>query len=617
MAKLPICIYPKEDSQNSIIARDLRMFHDQIRNVLERRIDGFNLSEDLLGDGLEFGTFTSTSPGRIINTIANTSSGSFFRQKTDSAVPATAYGLEAVVDAADSTRGRFCVVDKDNLSSQLISLVPDDPAAESNPGGRIEFPSGIGTFRTTGDFNVRISRNSILQMEFTSSQIESSANFVPVSTAGYDLGTSSLGWRSAFIDNTATSGTGLTLAMTPGSSAGVNGQSITMGANSTGYGLSITHNGSSSGNALTITRASASSGSSIAITHNANSSAITIDIDNTTNLSQTGLTITSDPAYSGTNTLSGSILSVTDNSTADVASAAITNSRILADIVYQPDRGAGTSYTDSATGMRILMNPGSANVTDGTNNRGLFIQAGANYQGYGLQISHTRATASSGARALRIDGGTSNADESVCIEMADGDSCSVSSANEGVFRYNATTQTFQVSQNTGAFASLVTSTSTGRIAQVVSTFTSAAGATTTTAIPGDDTSPRWDEGAQYMSVAITPGSSSNRILIIATAFVSVSAVAGCAGAIFVERSGTPLVATDTALASTIHTSGGAASANPLVVTHNYTPSDTTALTIYFRAGPESGTLGFNGDTSGNRVHGATNKSSIIAIEYVP
>ena len=138
--KLPQCLYGYD------LESDLRRLHDEVRKLTERQVDGDNISPELLGDGLEFGTFTASTPGKIIVSITNTTNSTYISQKGDGFTPETFYGMEIIVDSSNSSYGRFCVVDKDYLTQQLISLIPEDPASVASPGGTISFPYGTGIF---------------------------------------------------------------------------------------------------------------------------------------------------------------------------------------------------------------------------------------------------------------------------------------------------------------------------------------------------------------------------------------------------------------------------------------------------------------------------------------
>lgn len=140
--KLPICIYGVD------LQQDLRRMYDEVRKLTERQIDGDNVSDVLLGDGLEFSVPVNkqTTPRRVINSLGNTSGNSWIAPKGDGLSPETNYGMEIFVDASSASYGRVCVGDKDYTSQQLISLIPEDPASVAAPGGTIQTTYGTMIF---------------------------------------------------------------------------------------------------------------------------------------------------------------------------------------------------------------------------------------------------------------------------------------------------------------------------------------------------------------------------------------------------------------------------------------------------------------------------------------
>lgn len=192
--KLPKCIYGGETQEQ--LNQALRQLHDEVRKLTERRIDGFNLASTLLGDGLEYTTFSAISPGKIRNSLANTTGNTYITLKGDGASPENYYGIEVVVDTSNSTYGRFCIRDKDS-DNQLISLVPDDPVS-SDPGGDIQIPRGIFRLGTTANYNLRLYRNNTTMFEFKSDEITASEDLVPVTNNVYNLGKAGTGWLEVF-----------------------------------------------------------------------------------------------------------------------------------------------------------------------------------------------------------------------------------------------------------------------------------------------------------------------------------------------------------------------------------------------------------------------------------
>lgn len=147
----------------------------------------------------------------------------------------------------------------------------------------------------------------------------------------------------------------------------------------------------------------------------------------------------------------------------------------------------------------------------------------------------------------------------------------------------------------------------GVIVQVVNTATSAA-ATGSTTIPHDDTIPQNTEGDQYMTLAITPKSITNTLIIETTNYVSHSAAVGIIGAIFQDTTANALAASG--VRNTVGTEY-----NMLVTKHVMAAGTTSATTFKLRIGGDSaGTLTFNGDNGVRRFGGIT-LSTLVITEY--
>jgi hypothetical protein len=201
-------LYKCQYSDGSALGAKLQEVYEQLRSLSEGRIDGFNLSRNqLLGDGLEYGTQSGPYPPRVVNSLANTNNAAYIRVKNDAGDPATPRGIELFVDSTNSTYGRVCIgASNDEDEQQIISLYPENPESVANPGGYIDFNYGVGRLRTTSDQNLILSRNSVVQLEFTSSNAQWSINSVPASTNSYDLGTSSLAWKELYVRTIDTDG---------------------------------------------------------------------------------------------------------------------------------------------------------------------------------------------------------------------------------------------------------------------------------------------------------------------------------------------------------------------------------------------------------------------------
>lgn len=143
--------------------------------------------------------------------------------------------------------------------------------------------------------------------------------------------------------------------------------------------------------------------------------------------------------------------------------------------------------------------------------------------------------------------------------------------------------------------------------QIVETSVSAM-TTGTTTIPTDDTIPQNTEGTEFMTLAITPKSATNKLVIDVLAHVSNSAAVSINGALFQDATANALAAGS--VRNTVGTE-----MNMIHIRHTMVAGTASATTFKFRAGGDSaGTTTFNG-TGGVRVFGAITKSSIVITEY--
>lgn len=149
---------------------------------------------------------------------------------------------------------------------------------------------------------------------------------------------------------------------------------------------------------------------------------------------------------------------------------------------------------------------------------------------------------------------------------------------------------------------------TGFVVQIVSTNFSAV-ATGTTVIPTDDTIPQNTEGDQYMTQAITPKSTTNRLSIELTAVLSnSSAAADMIMALFQDS-------TAGALAATLQTFPTTTYQQNITLRHDMAAGTTSATTFKMRGGGSSaGTTTFNGQGAARKFGGIT-ISNIRIIEY--
>lgn len=146
----------------------------------------------------------------------------------------------------------------------------------------------------------------------------------------------------------------------------------------------------------------------------------------------------------------------------------------------------------------------------------------------------------------------------------------------------------------------------GTVLQVVNTQTGAV-STGTTAMPEDDTIPQNTEGDEYMTLAITPNSATNKLKIDVVIQVSHSSDNNMAVALFQDS-------TAGALAAARQQLQGATELTCISFSHYMAAGTTSSTTFKVRAGAASGsTTTFNG-VSGGRQYGGVLASSITITE---
>ena len=139
---------------------------------------------------------------------------------------------------------------------------------------------------------------------------------------------------------------------------------------------------------------------------------------------------------------------------------------------------------------------------------------------------------------------------------------------------------------------------------------SGAVATGTTILPFDDTIPQNTEGDQYLSLAITPKSTSNilKIEVCCVASTSITANGQLTTALFQDS-------TASAIAAVSSYSGVATTPENIKLVHTMTAGTTSATTFKVRIGAwGANTTTFNG-SSGARFFGGVMASSITITEY--
>lgn len=186
-----------------------------------------------------------------------------------------------------------------------------------------------------------------------------------------------------------------------------------------------------------------------------------------------------------------------------------------------------------------------------------------------------------------------------------------------------TTAASQVEMETGTEAALrsmsplrvaqaVAALSVGKVVQMVKSVTGAV-STTTGTIPQDDTIPQNTEGGEFMTLAITPTSASNRLLIMHIGMYTSNtgfAATGVCVALFQDS-------TANALSATNVTGGSNSVPQSCSLTHEMAAGTTSATTFKIRAGcGTAATTTFNG-SAGARLYGGVASSSLVIMEIEP
>ena len=147
----------------------------------------------------------------------------------------------------------------------------------------------------------------------------------------------------------------------------------------------------------------------------------------------------------------------------------------------------------------------------------------------------------------------------------------------------------------------------GSVVQVVNYQTGAV-ATGTTQFLHDDSIPQITEGNEFMTLAITPNSTSNKLKIDVVMYCTQNGANYMMSALFQDTTASALAAINVPLAQAANWT------NSLSYTHYMTAGTTNATTFKVRGGANgAATFTFNGQT-GNRIYGGVAASSITITE---
>ena len=159
-----------------------------------------------------------------------------------------------------------------------------------------------------------------------------------------------------------------------------------------------------------------------------------------------------------------------------------------------------------------------------------------------------------------------------------------------------------------------TATGFGKVLQVVNTQTGAV-ATGTTTMPNDDTIPQITEGDQYLSLAITPASTSNKLIVIVewngSNNTASSQLVGCLFNTAIHSTNAQAVSY-----CSLGGNGGTNKVSQLSMTYYLAAPSTSASTFLFRVGShQSSTTAMNtGIGNQNSKFGGVTNSSITILE---
>jgi hypothetical protein len=146
---------------------------------------------------------------------------------------------------------------------------------------------------------------------------------------------------------------------------------------------------------------------------------------------------------------------------------------------------------------------------------------------------------------------------------------------------------------------------TQKIVQVVNTQTGAS-TTGSTAIPDDNSIPQNTEGDEYMTLAVTPTSATNKLRIDVVCLLANSGGSAVRAALFQDS-------TADALAAGRNAGNTAGAMVQVSFTHYMTAGTTSSTTFKVRGGGDGGTTTFNG-SGGTRLFGGVAASSITITE---
>lgn len=157
----PVCTYVSPTGATpQQLAAALQRIHDQLFQVLDGKIDGFNLSEDAFDSGVFAFRKRTDKPKRITIPALEESDDKPHIRVKGAGTGTPSYGLELLINPSSSLYGKVCLGDvRDPAKTQRLSMSIDSYTA-TNPGATITTPTGAMTVNTGGAFDLIFKRSS-------------------------------------------------------------------------------------------------------------------------------------------------------------------------------------------------------------------------------------------------------------------------------------------------------------------------------------------------------------------------------------------------------------------------------------------------------------------------
>lgn len=316
----------------------------------------------------------------------------------------------------------------------------------------------------------------------------------------------------------------------------------------------------------------------------------------------TNKTLTSPVINSPTNIVKGDVglgnVDNTSDATKNAAAVTLTNKTITAPAISSPTGIVQADIGGLGTGdspQHLAINLGHASDTTLTR-----VSAGD------MNIEGNIVYRAGGTDVPAADGGTGRSSHTAYTPICGGTTTTAAQQSVAALGNSGDVLT---SNGAGALPTFQANSGASKVVQVVNTIVSAVSSSSAT-IPDDDTIPQSGEGAQLMTLAITPTNVNNKLRIDVVVMLSSNTANRNAAALFQD-------ATANALAAGTACIFNSGDMQCLSFTHYMTAGTVSATTFKVRGGGmQAGTMTFNGE-GGARIFGGKMASSITITEYLP